>query len=104
MTHPPSASDRRLGALYGALLGDAAGVPFEFRSAASLATLPPGSLGLPYTPCQGFQRSHPGAPLHAWSDDGAQVLALLDSPTHAHPSGSSTGRTKTPQIHAVFFL
>jgi ADP-ribosyl-[dinitrogen reductase] hydrolase len=56
------AADRASGAVWGHLVGDAAGLPFEGLSAASL---PPDVLP-------------PTSPLD-WSDDGALMLAQLDS-------------------------
>lgn len=64
-----------LGGLYGLLLGDAVGVPYEFHSP---ETLPPFD-EIDIVPPRDFRRSHPGAPLGAWSDDGAQALCLLES-------------------------
>ncbi len=76
---PMSSVDRRRGGLLGLLLGDAAGVPFEFFLPSELSALPPGHFGLPFVCPPGFQRAHPTAPAGAWSDDGAHALALLDS-------------------------
>lgn len=76
----PSLADRRQGGLLGLLMGDAAGVPFEFHHLQDLAGLPRSSFALPFvSPSPDFIRAHPTAPAHAWSDDGAQALALLDS-------------------------
>lgn len=63
------------GALYGALTGDALGVPYEFHAG---PTLPPRGL-IEMTPPANFRRAHQGTPVGTWSDDGAQMLALLDS-------------------------
>jgi ADP-ribosyl-[dinitrogen reductase] hydrolase len=63
------------GGIYGLLLGDAAGVPYEFN--------PPGNLA-PYadridmTPPPGFRRTY-SVPVGTWSDDGALALCLLES-------------------------
>lgn len=78
MPHP---ADRKQGALMAALLGDALGVPYEFHDAESLP--PPGRLDM--TPPAGFDRSHRRVPPGTWSDDGAQILALLDSLQTRHP-------------------
>lgn len=68
------------GGLLGLLIGDAIGVPFEFSSPSTLRIFSNDDIGLPYTlDASQFQRSHPSAPQGAWSDDGAQALALLDS-------------------------
>jgi len=63
------------GGLYGLLVGDAVGVPYEFRISADL----PKPEQIEITPPRGFRRSHPRAPTGAWSDDGAQALCLLAS-------------------------
>lgn len=67
--------DRSIAALLGALTGDALGVPYEFLRAEDL---PPLS-ALQMRPPLNFRRSHKGVPPGTWSDDGAQMLALLDS-------------------------
>ncbi|MEK6346542.1 MAG: ADP-ribosylglycohydrolase family protein [Burkholderia sp.] len=78
MTTPTlSRSSRLRGGLYGLLLGDALGVPYEFHSAASLSHLNPEQIDM--TPPPGFARAHDGVPPGTWSDDGAQALALLDA-------------------------
>lgn len=74
-----SIPERVAGGIYGLLIGDAAGVPVEFRPPAKL----PSPLnvtellhGKVYTD---QARSHPSAPKGAWSDDGAQALCFLES-------------------------
>jgi len=67
--------DRVRGGLYGLLVGDALGVPYEFHDPANL---PPAEV-IDMEPPEGFNRSHRGTPVGTWSDDGAQALALLDS-------------------------
>lgn len=62
-------------ALWGLLIGDAVGVPYEFYRASELPSLEK----IDMTPPEGFDRSHRAAPKNAWSDDGAQMLALADS-------------------------
>lgn len=71
----PTLASRLRGGLYGLLVGDMVGVPFEFHPPERLP--PPEALDTQLPP--GFRRSHPDAPLGAWSDDGAQALCLLDS-------------------------
>jgi ADP-ribosyl-[dinitrogen reductase] hydrolase len=68
-------SDQLLGGLYGLLIGDALGVPYEFKTARQI---PPAGQ-IEFEPPPGFPRSHPGVPPGSWSDDGAQALCLLDS-------------------------
>jgi ADP-ribosyl-[dinitrogen reductase] hydrolase len=67
--------DRILGGLYGLLIGDAVGVPYEFHAANRIPPLEQIDL----TPPAGFRRAHAQAPKGAWSDDGAQALCLLAS-------------------------
>ncbi len=67
--------DRRLGGLFGLLVGDALGVPYEFRRPAQIPPL----AEIELAPPRGYDRAHPRAPAAAWSDDGAMALCLLDS-------------------------
>jgi len=68
-------SDGRIGGLIGLLVGDALGVPFEFKTPSQL----PSRELIEMTPPNGYRRSHAGVPVGTWSDDGAQALALLAS-------------------------
>lgn len=70
-------ADRISGAIYGLLIGDALGVPYEFHNPKNL----PAFDLIAYEPPSDFQRSHRGVPPGTWSDDGAQALCLLDSLT-----------------------
>ena len=63
------------GGLYGLLIGDALGVPYEFSSPANI----PERHFIEMSPPSGFVRAHPSVPVGTWSDDGAQALVLLDS-------------------------
>ena len=70
----------KLNALYGALLGDAVGVPYEFKDPMSLPErklidITPPSLDMMG---QKFNRTY-GMPDGTWSDDGALLLCLLES-------------------------
>jgi len=67
--------ERLLGGLYGLLVGDAVGVPYEFHRPATL----PAWDAIEIAPPVGFRRAHKVAPAGAWSDDGAQALCLLAS-------------------------
>ena len=58
---------RLAGAVWGHLIGDAVGVPYEFRSVGHIGEVRFGATG-----------SH-RQPAGTWSDDGALMLALLDS-------------------------
>lgn len=66
------------GGLYGLLVGDALGVPYEFHPPGEIP--PPAEIEL--VPPAGFRRAHAGVPPGTWSDDGAQALALLASLLH----------------------
>lgn len=63
------------GGLWGLLVGDAVGVPYEFH--------PPGAIPpveqIELDPPAGFSRAHAGVPPGTWSDDGAHALCLLAS-------------------------
>lgn len=64
--------------ILGALVGDAAGVPYEFKRADQLP------VGITFPPPASMQRSHAASDVGAWSDDGAQLLCLWES---LHPGG-----------------
>jgi len=64
-----------LGGLYGLLIGDAMGVPYEFHKKADLEKLE----YIDFEPPEGFDRAHKGVKPGTYSDDGAQALCLLDS-------------------------
>lgn len=68
-------SDARVGGLIGLIVGDALGVPFEFKT----QNLLPSRELIEMTPPPGYRRSHAGVPVGTWSDDGSQALALLAS-------------------------
>ncbi|MDQ6948724.1 MAG: ADP-ribosylglycohydrolase family protein [Actinomycetota bacterium] len=63
----PDLADRLSGAVWGHLIGDAMGVPYEFAPASAIQRVEWGHRG-----------SH-NQPPGTWSDDGALMLALLDS-------------------------
>lgn len=71
----PSLRERLEGGLYGLLIGDALGVPYEFHPPEEIPALPEIEL----TPPAGFARAHASVPVGTWSDDGAQALCLLAS-------------------------
>jgi ADP-ribosyl-[dinitrogen reductase] hydrolase len=60
-------AERLGGAVWGHLVGDAVGVPYEFRDARQI------------TKVRWGERGTHGQPPGTWSDDGALMLALLDS-------------------------
>lgn len=74
-TMPLSPQARLRGGLFGLLIGDALGVPYEFHSAVSISTVS----RIEMAPPPDFERTHDGVPPGTWSDDGAQTLALLDA-------------------------
>ncbi len=63
----PTLADRLAGGVWGHLVGDAVGVPYEFRAPSDIGEVRFGASG-----------TH-GQPPGTWSDDGALMLALLDS-------------------------
>ena len=63
------------GGLYGLLIGDAVGVPYEFHSPEEI----PSYNEIEIEPPVGFCRAHSEVEAGTWSDDGAQALCLLDS-------------------------
>lgn len=63
------------GGFYGLLVGDALGVPYEFKHPSEI----PPRAEIEFSPPVGFARTYPQVPIGTWSDDGAQALALLDS-------------------------
>lgn len=67
--------DRISGGLFGMLVGDALGVPYEFFPPSSL----PKYRELEMHPPEWFRRSHARTPPGTWSDDGAQALCLASS-------------------------
>ncbi len=68
-------TEKVAGGLYGLLVGDACGVPYEFIDPLML----PKFEDLCMRPPKGFLRSYAHVPLGTWSDDGAQALCLFDS-------------------------
>ncbi len=61
--------------MLGLLVGDACGVPYEFRHPRDL----PAFEELDMCPPKGFMRSYAHVKLGTWSDDGAQALCLYAS-------------------------
>lgn len=68
-------------AMIGALVGDALGVPFEFKSP---ETLPP-SADIHMKMPDDFPKSYGRVPYGTWSDDGSQLLCLLEALVEASP-------------------
>lgn len=71
----PTRAERLEGGLIGLLVGDALGVPYEFRAPERI----PAPELIDYDPPPGYDRAHKGTPPATWSDDGAQALCLLAS-------------------------
>lgn len=66
----------------GHLVGDALGVPYEFTLAKDIPPLDQ----IEYDPPAGFQRAYPKVPSGTWSDDGAQMLCVLDAVMDPDPN------------------
>ncbi len=62
------------GGLYGLLVGDALGVPYEFYEAEEL----PLYEEIEMAPPPGFRKTYSKVDAGTWSDDGAQALCLMD--------------------------
>ena len=71
----PTPREHIEGGMYGLLIGDALGVPYEFHPPAQI----PEPALIEFEPPPGFRRAHDGTPPGTWSDDGAHALCLLDS-------------------------
>ncbi len=74
----PTREERIEGGLYGLLIGDALGVPYEFHPAGQI----PEPALIEFVPPVGFTRAHAAVPPGTWSDDGAHALCLLASLLH----------------------
>lgn len=61
-------------ALWGALIGDALGVPHEFKDAYAI----PPSRSIEMVMPVDYQKTYPSVPYGTWSDDGSLLLAMLD--------------------------
>lgn len=66
--------DKIKAGIYGALIGDAVGVPYEFKPPSQI----PPYAKIDMVPPPEFQRSWARIPVGTYSDDGAQVLCLLE--------------------------
>lgn len=74
----PTRSQRIQGGIWGLLIGDALGVPYEFHMPGEI----PAAEQIEFKPPASFLRAHQGVPTGTWSDDGAQALCLLASLLH----------------------
>ncbi|MBK9575677.1 MAG: ADP-ribosylglycohydrolase family protein [Fibrobacteres bacterium] len=75
IVRPPSRPERIAGGLWGLLVGDAVGVPYEFAPRQRIPALPKIDMDPPVE----FMRSHVGIKPGTWSDDGSQSLCLAAS-------------------------
>lgn len=66
------------GGIYGLLIGDAVGVPYEFNH----PNLLPPIANIDMIPPADFKRTYSSIPIGTWSDDGSQALCLLASLLH----------------------
>ena len=69
--------ERLAGGMWGLLVGDALGVPYEFHSPEEIPR------EIEMEPPADFPRAHPGVAPGTWSDDGAHALCLAASLLHA---------------------
>lgn len=74
-------NDRLLGGLYGALIGDAVGVPYEFRRATDI----PEFDKIDMFPPPGWEKTYAEVPFGTWSDDGSLLLCLLEASLEHNP-------------------
>jgi|SRR6185437_11663974 len=77
------AKDRVMGALWGSLIGDALGVPVEFKDREELVQHP-------VTGMREYGTHH--QPKGTWSDDGALILCTVDSLVNAEFDTQDMGR------------
>lgn len=71
----PAPRAQALAAIFGALLGDAFGVPHEFKDARDLPHPKRLDLVMP----SDYPKTYGAIPYGTWSDDGSQLLCLLDA-------------------------
>jgi ADP-ribosyl-[dinitrogen reductase] hydrolase len=71
----PTKRERIEGGIWGLVVGDALGVPWEFHSPDEI----PAEDEIEYAPPPGYDRAHGRVPPATWSDDGAQALCLLET-------------------------
>ncbi len=73
-------NDKIKGGIYGLLIGDALGVPYEFRTADYLANLH----SIDMIPPQNHQRTYKKAKVGTWSDEGAMMLCMMNTINDCH--------------------
>ena len=70
-------TDKIMGGMFGAIVGDAVGVPYEFHKPENI---PPYDQ-IDMVPPSGFDRTWSQVPIGTYSDDGAQLLCVADNLT-----------------------
>ena len=88
----PTRASRIKGGIYGLLIGDALGVPYEFHPARAI---PPANR-IEMEPPAGFPRAHAGTPPGTWSDDGTIVFSPNSTPGTTLMRVSSAGGKPEP--------
>lgn len=83
-------NNKKLGGLYGALLGDACGCPYEFKSAGKIPPFPQ----IDMIPPLGYNRSWKEILVGTYTDDGAQTLILAELLLTGMPLNTSSLRAK----------
>lgn len=73
MTYSLTTDHKIKGAIFGLLIGDALGVPYEFKRPNEIPK------NICFDPTSDFERSHKDVPPGTWSDDGAHALIFLES-------------------------
>ncbi len=68
-------NNKKLGGLYGALLGDACGCPYEFKNPGAI----PSFDQIDMIPPVGYKRTWDRIAVGTYTDDGAQALILLET-------------------------
>lgn len=84
-------------AVTAALLGDAFGVPHEFKEGYTLPYRDDLSMVMPAS----YRKTYPWVPYGTWSDDGSQLLALLDAllTCGGQYDGSTFGQNMLAWLH-----
>lgn len=70
-----AAKRHAMAGIYGALTGDALGVPFEFKAPECIPPAREIEMAMP----SDFEKTYSAIPYGTWSDDGAQLLCLLEA-------------------------
>jgi ADP-ribosylglycohydrolase len=90
----PSQRERILGGLWGSLVGDALGVPVEFKDRPTVQAVPVADMR-----GHGTHRQPPGT----WSDDGALILCTVDSLLHFEFDTEDMGRRFVEWMYRGFW-